>query len=149
MWSQTSASVWWRGSCPRNAGWCEGEPSPSSGFYPWVGKIPWRRAWQPALVFLPGESHGQRSLEGYSLWGPKRVRHNLVTKQEQQHMFIHHLSLVEYNLQEERDLLTLQKCQNDAWHTVGSQENCSLSTEQVSLMLVPLELVTLHPKWLI
>ena len=35
-------------------------------FDPWLGKIPWRRAWQPTLVFLPGESHGQRSLEGYS-----------------------------------------------------------------------------------
>ena len=37
-------------------------------FNPWVGKIPWRRAWQPTAVFLPGESHGQRSLMGYSLW---------------------------------------------------------------------------------
>ena len=37
------------------------------GFSPWVGKIPWRRAWQPTPVFLPGESHGQRSLAGYSL----------------------------------------------------------------------------------
>ena len=35
-------------------------------FYAWVGKISWRRAWQPSPVFLPGESHGQRSLEGYS-----------------------------------------------------------------------------------
>ena len=35
-------------------------------FNPWVGKIPWRRAWQPILVFLPGKSHGQRSLVGYS-----------------------------------------------------------------------------------
>ena len=41
------------------------------GFYPWVGKIPWRRAWQPTPVFLPGESHGQRSLVGYSPWGHK------------------------------------------------------------------------------
>ena len=32
----------------------------------WVGKIPLRRAWQPTLVFLPGESHGHRSLVGYS-----------------------------------------------------------------------------------
>ena len=32
----------------------------------WVRKIPWRRAWQPTPVFLPGEPHGQRSLEGYS-----------------------------------------------------------------------------------
>ena len=39
------------------------------GFDPWVGTIPWRRAWQPAPVFLPGESHGQRSLAGYSPWG--------------------------------------------------------------------------------
>ena len=37
------------------------------GFDPWVGKIPWRRAWQPTPVFLPGESHGERSLAGYSL----------------------------------------------------------------------------------
>ena len=35
------------------------------------GKIPWRRAWQPTLVFLLGESHGQRRLEGYSPWGRK------------------------------------------------------------------------------
>ena len=34
-------------------------------FEPWVGKIPWRKAWQPTPVFLPGESQGQRSLEGY------------------------------------------------------------------------------------
>ena len=36
------------------------------GFNPWVRKIPWRRKWQPTPVFLPGESHGQRSLAGYS-----------------------------------------------------------------------------------
>ena len=40
-------------------------------FHPWVRKIPWRRKWQPTLVFLPGESHGQRSLGGYSPWGLK------------------------------------------------------------------------------
>ena len=38
-------------------------------FDPWVGKVPWRRAWQPTPVFLPGESHGQKSLASYSLWG--------------------------------------------------------------------------------
>ena len=40
-------------------------------FDPWVGKIPWRRKWQPTPVFLPGKSHGQRSLTGYSPKGPK------------------------------------------------------------------------------
>ena len=39
------------------------------GLHPWVGKIPWRRAWQPTPVFLPGKSHGQRSPAGYSPWG--------------------------------------------------------------------------------
>ena len=38
-------------------------------FDPWVGKIPWRRKWQPILVFLPGKPHDQRSLVGYSPWG--------------------------------------------------------------------------------
>ena len=36
-----------------------------------VGKISWRRAWQPTPAFLPGETHGQRSLEGYSSQGFK------------------------------------------------------------------------------
>ena len=43
---------------------CQGR-SKRRKFYSWVGKIPWRRAWQPTPVFLPGESHGQRSLAGY------------------------------------------------------------------------------------
>ena len=38
---------------------------------PWVGKIPWRRKWQPTPVFLPGGSHGQRSLAGHSPQGCK------------------------------------------------------------------------------
>ena len=35
----------------------------------WAGKVSWRRKWQPTSVFLPGKSHGQRSLSGYSPWG--------------------------------------------------------------------------------
>ena len=42
-----------------------------TGFDPWVGKIPWRRKWQPTPVFLPGEFHGWRSLVGYSPWDHK------------------------------------------------------------------------------
>ena len=38
---------------------------------PCVRKMPWRRAWQPYPVFLPGKSHGQRSLVGYTPWGCK------------------------------------------------------------------------------
>ena len=44
---------------------------PAMQFDPWVRKIPWRRTWQPIPVFLPGESHGQRSLTGYSPCGLK------------------------------------------------------------------------------
>ena len=47
---------------PANAEYMRGE------FDPWVRKVPWRRVWQPILVLLPGESHGQRSLVGYSTW---------------------------------------------------------------------------------
>ena len=50
------------------------------GFDLWVRKIR-RRKWQSTPVFLPGKSHGQRSLAGYSPWGHKRIRHDLVTKQ--------------------------------------------------------------------
>ena len=52
------------------------------GFNPWVGKILWRRKWQPITVFLPGESHGQRGLVGHNPQGHKRVQHKLVTKQQ-------------------------------------------------------------------
>ena len=38
---------------------------------PWVATIPWRRKWKLTPVFLPGKSHGQRSLGGYSPWGHK------------------------------------------------------------------------------
>ena len=52
-------------------------------FESWLWEIPWRRNWQHTPVFLPGKSHGQRSLAGYSPWGCKRVGFNLETKQEQ------------------------------------------------------------------
>ena len=44
-----------------------------------VGKIPWRRTWQPTPVFLPGESHGQRSVVGYSLQGHQESEMTEVT----------------------------------------------------------------------
>ena len=48
---------------PANAG--------DAGLIPGSGRFPWRRKWQPTPVFLPGQSHGQRSLVGYSPWGHK------------------------------------------------------------------------------
>ena len=49
-------------------------------FYSWVGKMAWRWAWQPTPVFLPGESHGQRSLQGYSPQGCKKSETTEVTQ---------------------------------------------------------------------
>ena len=49
-------------------------------FDPWVGKILWRRKWQPTPVFMPGKSHRQRGLVGYSPWGCERVGHDLATE---------------------------------------------------------------------
>ena len=49
--------------------------SGDGGFDP-CRKIPWRRKWQSTPIFLPGKSHWQRSLVGYSSWGCKIVRHN-------------------------------------------------------------------------
>ena len=49
-------------------GFAGGSDSKESGrlrFDPWVGKVPWRRAWLPTPVFLPGEFHRERSLAGY------------------------------------------------------------------------------------
>ena len=65
-------------SFPRNAGFSGGSDSKESvcnttgpRLNPRVGKIPWRREWQPTPVFLPGEFHEQKSLVGCSLWGCK------------------------------------------------------------------------------
>ena len=44
----------------------------------------WRRKWQPTPVFLPGKSHGQRSLVGYSLWGRTELDTTEATQQQQQ-----------------------------------------------------------------
>ena len=68
----------------RDAMWKE----PIPVFDPCVWKMLWRRKWQPTPVFLPGKSHGQRSLEGFTPWGCKRVGHDLATEQQ--------ISLVSY-----------------------------------------------------
>ena len=52
---------------PANAG----DVRDTGRFNPWVSKIPCKRVWQPTPVLLPRESHGQRSLVGYSPWDLK------------------------------------------------------------------------------
>ena len=57
------------------------------GFDPWDGKIPWSRKWQPTPVFLSRESHGERSLVGYSPWGRKEL--GMIEVTERTHTRIH------------------------------------------------------------
>ena len=59
---------------------CQCQRHKRHGFNPWVEKIPWTGAWQPTPVFLPGESHGQRSLADYSPWGCKESDTSEVTE---------------------------------------------------------------------
>ena len=60
-------------------------------FNPWVGKIPWRRKWQPTPVFLPGKSHGWRSLAGCNPWGCKKL-----DKTEWTCPSVHYVDILEY-----------------------------------------------------
>ena len=62
-------------------------------FNHWVTKIPWRRKWQPAPVFLPGKSYGQRSLVGYGPWGSKESD---VTEWLSTHTHKHSLKLYQH-----------------------------------------------------
>ena len=53
------------------------------GFDPWVGKIPWRRAWQPTPVFLPGESPWTEEPGWLQFTGSQRIRHSLAIEHTQ------------------------------------------------------------------
>ena len=68
--------------------WLSGKDSACQGkrcrFDLQVGKISWKRKWQPAPVLLPKKSLGQRILAGYSLWAHKRLRHDLATEDQLQ-----------------------------------------------------------------
>ena len=63
----------WHLPFPRGASSKESTCQRRHGFNSWVRKILWRRKWQPVPVFLLGTFHGQRSLVGYSPWGPKEL----------------------------------------------------------------------------
>ena len=60
------------GTCGKEPAW-QHRRRKRHRFNPWVGKIPWRKAWQATPAFLSAESHAQRSLAGYSPWGRKEL----------------------------------------------------------------------------
>ena len=77
-----STNFYWLGlpKCSGKESACQCRRPKRLRFDPWVRKIPWRRKWQPAPIFLPGESHVQRNLMGYSPWGRKRIRYDLAAE---------------------------------------------------------------------
>ena len=81
--------------------WCHWRRCKRREFDPWVRKIPWRKAWQSTPVFLPGESHGQRSLVGYDPWGHKEwdttkaIEHTCIPNT--QHSILHKVSRYSIN----------------------------------------------------
>ena len=75
------------GSVVKNLPAKAGDEGKSLEFGPWVGKIPWRRKQQPTPVFLSGDSHGQKSLVGYSPQGCKELDKTEATKHARMLLF--------------------------------------------------------------
>ena len=76
------------------------------GFDSWIGKLPWRKAWQPTTVFLPGEFHGQKSLVGYSLWGCKETDMTEMTQHAPTNLEPGQARLVSHNSQRISSLIS-------------------------------------------
>ena len=81
------------------------------GFDPWVGKIPWRRKWQPSPVFLYGKSHGQRILAGYS---PRDHKESDTTEQ-------------------------VNCTDNTAWKCKGKKAMCVLVAQSCPTLCIPID----------
>ena len=89
------------------------------GFNPWVRKIPWKGKWQPTPVFLPGESHGQRSLAGYS---PLDCKESDMTKHAAEHIFYRYS--LKY-LEEWKDMKTQNTTRN--WRVGQDRDEARLA----------------------
>ena len=77
----------------RKASACQCKRHKRPSFYPWVRKMPWWRKWQPEAVFLPGKSHGQRSLANYNPWGHKELN---ITEHAHTHTHTQYIYTMEY-----------------------------------------------------
>ena len=100
---------------------CNTGDNRSCRFSFWVGKIPWRRAWQPTPVFLPREFHGQRSLVGQGLYGGKESDTTEVTEHAGMQGRMSHLQIVSQSrLQLSRPWVSLSPCADPPPHDVYS-----------------------------
>ena len=87
LWHDISVPLGFTGGTSSKEPSCQCRTHKRHEFDPWVGKIPWRRAWQPTPVFWPGESHGWKSMVGYSPQGHKYLD---MTKWLSMHAFFCH-----------------------------------------------------------
>ena len=88
---------------------CQCRRCKSHRYNPWVRKIPWRRAWQSNPVFMNGDSHGQRSLVGYS---PQGLMESDMTKETpctHSHNH-HHTSLFDHSVTFKTNLVLIHSC---------------------------------------
>ena len=93
--------------CQRHK-WCS--------FNLWVGKMPWRKEWQPTPVFLLGKSHGQRSLGGYSPWG---LKESDMTEHRHTHTHTHSYTHVPDTVSIPRMKYSLYICRSSSQMTRG------------------------------
>ena len=93
--------------------WCSGKESVCRcrrcKFDPWVGKIPWRRKWQPILVLLPGKFHGHRSLVGYA------AVLGVAKSQTQLSDFIYTFSNIPWYLRGKEHTCQRRRCRFNPW----------------------------------
>ena len=108
-------------------------------FSPWVWKIPWRRAWQPIPVLMPGKSHGQRSLAGYSPWGRKELD------------MIEQLSMHSMSHWAKGKQGAMNQCVNEQSHSPLQRKHChsSLSSGAIAKWVRPYSLLTAPPTWVL
>ena len=85
----------------------------------WVRKTPWRRKWQPTPVFLPGKSHEQESLAGYSPRDHKGVGHNLEANNNKSHPILIALILLRVRWVTTPTLTLVLECHHLALATPG------------------------------
>ena len=119
---------------PGKPRWCSGKERichhwrcKRSGFDPWVRKIPWRRAWQPIPVFLPGEPHGQRSLVGYSPQRPKEWDTTEAAEQQQGEYNKWRQPGSSIHTRKQRQTFAVKGCIVTLWSSVGHVVSVSFS----------------------
>ena len=96
------------------------------GFDPWVRKIHWRRKGQPTPVFVPGKSHGQRSLTGYNPWGHKES-----DMTEHVHACTHAKSDMTKHVHTHRHTISCQAAPNRKFSRIQLREHVRLRSTHV------------------